>query len=432
MIKFHPSRSLRIKLALAFAIFGALISLLLSLSLFLITHNLGERLIDETLRAELTDYIARRARNPASLPPATNSIRGYVMQHAHADIEIPPALLTLDEGQHQIVLDNLPYRVAVQDQGDGRYFMLYNEIRQRHREEAFILYMTLGASLMILLSAAAGAWLAGRMVAPVTELAHRVANVHIGEQKVSISHGLGKDEIGQLALVFDDYLRRMRAFIERERNFTSDVSHELRTPLAIVQGVVELMDEDPNLQEKQKDRVARIGRANQDMIQLTSALLLMAREQNTEEEVKQTSDVCEMVHAVIEAHRHLLSPLTIIDFKRLAHPLVAAERTLFSIVVANLVKNAMIHTPSGQITVTVESGQVVVQDTGTGIHSDEIGKVFQRHFKGKGSEGSGIGLSLVKRICDRYGWETILESIEGNGTTAQLIFNRETLHAALT
>jgi signal transduction histidine kinase len=65
-----------------------------------------------------------------------------------------------------------------------------------------------------------------------------------------------------------------------------------------------------------------------------------------------------------------------------------------------------------------------VTDTGSGIHSEEIGKVFQRHFKGSGSTGSGIGLSLVKRICDKYGWETIIESTEGVGTSAQLIFIR--------
>ncbi len=70
----------------------------------------------------------------------------------------------------------------------------------------------------------------------------------------------------------------------------------------------------------------------------------------------------------------------------------------------------------------VEANALTVRDTGTGIRGDEIGKVFQKHFKGSGSTGSGIGLSLVKRICDRYGWEIIITSTEGFGTTAQLVF----------
>ena len=76
----------------------------------------------------------------------------------------------------------------------------------------------------------------------------------------------------------------------------------------------------------------------------------------------------------------------------------------------------------------MEANALTVHDTGIGIRGEEIGKVFQKHFKGTGSTGSGIGLSLVKRICDRYGWEIIISSTEGQGTTAQLIFgNRQNI-----
>jgi signal transduction histidine kinase len=90
--------------------------------------------------------------------------------------------------------------------------------------------------------------------------------------------------------------------------------------------------------------------------------------------------------------------------------------------VANLLRNAFTFTPSGSITITIEERLLTVTDTGTGIHSEQIGKVFQRHFKGSGSTGSGIGLSLVKRICDRYGWETIINSNQGVGTSVQLLY----------
>lgn len=415
--------SLRFKLTLTFAMFGAFISLLLSLGLSFTAHNLGERLIDETLRAELEDYMSRRMRNPASLPPHTLSIRGYVLHEGQEDADLPVELHGLQEGQYQLVIEQIPYRVAVRESGGVRFFMLFNEIRQRHREEAFRLYLLIGASIMVLLSATLGWLLAGRVVSPVAELARRVSAAHPEDAGESVSHGFAADEIGQLAGVFDDYLKRMRAFIEREQNFTADVSHELRTPLAIVQGVVEILQEDEQCQGRQRERMDRIGRANQDMINLTAALLLMAREEASGEEVRQTCDVCELATAVVESHRHLLSPLTQVELVCTDHLLIPAERTLLSIVVANLVRNAFIHTPSGSVTVSVKDRQLIVRDTGTGIRGEEMGKVFQRHFKGSGSAGSGIGLSLVKRICDRYGWETILESTEGEGTTAYLIFH---------
>jgi signal transduction histidine kinase len=92
-------------------------------------------------------------------------------------------------------------------------------------------------------------------------------------------------------------------------------------------------------------------------------------------------------------------------------------------VVANLIRNAFTNTPSGAVSISVKDNELTISDTGTGIRGEEIDKVFQRHFRGGGSTGSGIGLSLVKRICDRYGWETIIDSTEGQGTSVQFVFN---------
>jgi signal transduction histidine kinase len=413
---------LRFKLALILAIFGAMISLLLSLGLYFTAHNLGERLMDETLRAEIDDYIARHSRNPNSLPPATVSINGYLLTQGESNENIPPELISLRDGIHQLTLNDTPYRVAVVDTNGERYFMLFNENRQNHREKMFAIYLLSGALIMILISVWVGWWLAGRMVSPIEELALRVSRASPQEDAETIAHGFSNDEIGQLAQVFSSYLKRMRAFIDRERNFTSDVSHELRTPLSIVQGVVELMEEDKQLESKQKERIARIGRVNIEMVNLTTALLLMAREY-TDEEVVQACDVCEVVSVAIEMNRHLLTEKTSVNLVCHAHPNIAAERTLLSIVAANLIRNAFTYTPSGAISILVEDSGLTIRDTGTGIRGEEIAKVFQQHFKGTGSSGSGIGLSLVKRICDRYGWRVIIDSAEGYGTSAQLIYD---------
>lgn len=423
--------SFRFRLALTFAMFGAMVSLLLSIGLSFTAHNLGERLIDETLRAEIEDYISRRSRNPGSLPPATVSIRGYVFLPGQGRAEIPPELHDLIPGMYQLTLNNIPYRITVVDQADERYVMMFNEMRQRHRESTFLIYLVVGALIMTLLSAWIGWWLSGRVVAPIAELGRRVSKASPENNTLAIANGFEPDEIGKLALVFEGYLKRMRAFIDRERAFTADISHELRTPLAIVQGVVELMEEDVHLLDKQQERVARIGRATREMIAMTTALLLMAREASADEPVMQKCDVCDIVSHTIEMHRHLLSEQTTVKLVCLSHPHIEAERSLFGIVVANLIRNAFTYTPAGSVTITVEDNCLSVTDTGTGIHSEVIGKVFQRHFKGSGSTGSGIGLSLVKRICDRYGWETIMESTEGKGTSAQLIFVRSSAAASL-
>jgi len=414
--------SLKFKLALTFAIFGAMVSLLLSLGLAFSANSLGDRLMDETLHAEIEDYISRRSRNPNAFLPATASIHGYLLTQGQSNENIPPELLSLKGGIHQLTLNDTPYRVAVVDKNGERYFMLFNENRQNHREKTFTIYLVSGMLFMILISVCVGWWLAGRVVAPIEELARRVFRASPEEDAETIAQGFSSDEIGQLAQVFSAHLKRMRAFTDRERNFTSDVSHELRTPLAIVQGVVELMEEDKHLESKQQERIARIGRVNSEMVNLTAALLLMSREY-TDEAVVQACDVCEVVSVAVEMNRQLLSKKTSVNLVCRVHPNIGVERTLLSIVVSNLIRNAFTHTPSGVVSITVEDNGLTVSDTGTGIRGEEIGKVFQQHFTGTGSTGSGIGLSLVKRICDRYGWRIIIDSTEGQGTSAQLIFS---------
>jgi signal transduction histidine kinase len=416
--------SLRFKLALTFAAFGAMVSLLLSLGLQFAAHNQGERLMDETLSAEIDDYMNRRARNPNSLPPSTLSIRGYVLRQGEPIGGIPPELRHLDAGKHELTLAQIPYQILVVDKGGERYFMLFNEVRQQRREQTFLVYLMAGVLTMILISAGVGWWLAGHVVSPIAELSRRVSGAHPEDESLDVGAGFPADEIGLLAHVFGAYLKRMRAFIERERDFTADVSHELRTPLAIVQGVVEIMEDDGQLHGKQRERIARIGRANREMVNLTAALLLMSREQTAEEAVQQQCDVCEVVGESVEMHRHLLSADTRVDLHCDANPRIAAERTLLGVVVGNFIRNAFTFTKSGTVSVTVTGNSMTIADTGSGIRDEEIHKIFQRHFKGADSVGAGIGLSLVKRICDRYGWRATIESAEGRGTSVHLLFER--------
>jgi signal transduction histidine kinase len=417
------NQSLRTRLAVTFALFGILVSLLSAAGLFLTAHSLGLRLMDETLSAEIDDYLARKRVNPNALLPSTFTIRGYAHLPNQDSAGLAPELINLRPGGYQMTLDDIPYRIFVVDKARERFVMMFNATQQQRREQTFLAYIATGMFIMTLFSAWMGWWLAGKIVAPIIELARRVSNAAPEEGEQEISRGFSNDEIGTLAEVFGSYLRRMRAFIERERAFTADVSHELRTPLAIVQGVVELAEADDRLDDKMKERIARIGRANREMIDMTAALLLMAREEVPEEAVVQQCDVWDVVSHAIETYRHLLSAQTdiVLDCRSRIH--VSAERTLLGIVVSNLIRNAFTYTQSGAVGILLGEDGLTITDTGSGISGEEIGRVFERYFKGAESPGSGIGLSLVKRICDRYGWRAEIRSTLGKGTSVRLFFH---------
>ena len=91
--------------------------------------------------------------------------------------------------------------------------------------------------------------------------------------------------------------------------------------------------------------------------------------------------------------------------------------------VTNLVRNAIQHTASGKIRVLVKNDRVSVSDTGAGMAPDDLKLVTQLDDNKERHKKSGMGLSIVKRLCDRLGWELKIASERGRGTKVQLIFS---------
>jgi signal transduction histidine kinase len=365
--------------------------------------------------------MARRTRNPNSLPPDTASLRGYLGKAGTAGDNLPGPVRTLPPGQHEIELDGIPYRVAIDERGRDRYVILFNEERQKRREQRFLGYLITGAALMTLLSTLGGIWLAGRVIAPVTDLAQAVGRAD-PENPPRLAHDADPgDEIGELARAFDHYLSRLAAFVERERAFAADASHELRTPLAVIRGAAEVLADNPNLTSEQEERIARIERAAEEMAELIDALLLLAREENAPAE--EPCDAVRIAGDCIERYRGLAASRgTTLSLDARQAVSLTVPPALFTIVVANLVHNAVAHTRDGSIAVSLDSGVLTVRDTGSGIRGEELSRIFERHYRGPESAGAGIGLSLVKRVCDRLGWQIALQSDPIEGTTAILRF----------
>jgi signal transduction histidine kinase len=418
----RPPRDLRGRVALFFAGFGALVSLIMAVVLYQSAHDLGQRLIDETLTAELDDYIARRERNPASLPPSTIIVQGYV-RDTDGTGDVPEYLAGLSLGRYDIHLGTLSYRVAILEQGGTRYYLLYDTSLQARRETRFAWMLGLMAVSMTLLSALGGIWLSRSVVAPVADLAAMVRHRSPDDWEQPLADDFPTGEVGELARVFDRHLIRMRAFIERERAFSADISHELRTALAVILSATEVLLDDGTLSDKQQARIGRIERAARDMAELGTALLLMVREEHS----LAAGGGCvlaDVVRECVEKQHHLLSGKPIeVEVRTNPELVLSADAGLVEILVSNLIRNAFSYTAAGVVMVNQDDHSLTVSDSGKGIPGHAIEQVFIRHFRDMASEGAGIGLSLVKRICDRYGWQVRLESSELRGTSVTVSFS---------
>lgn len=415
------SRSLRFRVATAFAAIGGVISMVAAIGLYVAVRDAGERLIDETMNAEIEDYLSRRSRNPSSPPPATATLLGYVLPPRPGEPTPPSAIAEWPPGRYEIRLGKVFYRVAITDRGGGRYFLLYDETLFRDKQAGLILYLAVFVVLMTLLSGGLALWLAERVIEPVKELARRIREVRPDAHPVPLSADFPHDEVGELAHAFDQALDRLADFIDRERAFTADVSHELRTPIAVIRGAAEVLLADDTRPEKERQRLERIERGAADMADLSTALLVMARERDDER--RAPIDLAALVEESVDKHQHLLGSRPVeLTLELAARPQVVADANLVAIVIANLLRNSFTYTDRGSVHIRLDASTLTVTDSGLGIPSAALDKVFQRLYKGAHSEGAGIGLSLVKKICDRYGWSIVLDSEEGQGTRAVLRF----------
>lgn len=415
--------SLRYRVTFAFTLLGAFVSVTLALLLYHATIDVEQRLIAKTLDTEIADYLERYARDPNSRLPSSTVMRAYAIERGNR-ADVPDQLRNLAVGFHRLQLDDDYYFAEVVDTVERRIVVLYNDGQIRHREQQYQAFLAGGVLIMTLVAAALGYWLAGRVVSPVRELARRVRRLAPGDSRVKLVDQFSDDEVGVLAASFDDYQGRLQAFIEREQAFTADVSHELRTPLAIVEGAAEVLQEDPRLEDDQRQRIQRILRATQVMAQTTAALLELAREQV----VGRPGSACyvdAVLNEVVENHRSILDRKqveVVVTVK--ANPQLSVAPALLRIVVGNLIRNAFAYTSQGQVTIELEDSGIRVTDTGVGIADDHLDDIFKPFYSDQG--GEGIGLSLVKRICLRYGWRLEVSSRLGTGTCFSLLFTPST------
>jgi len=133
--------------------------------------------------------------------------------------------------------------------------------------------------------------------------------------------------------------------------------------------------------------------------------------------------VVPVVKDAIEQNQHLFSQKPIeIEFIVRAEPILSVSAPVLRVAVLNLVQNAFQYTAAGKITVLIDEDRVTIADTGKGIEDSKLDTVKQPHFRGTGSQGFGLGLAIVSRLCRRVGWHFDIDSELEKGTRVHLIF----------
>ena len=304
----------------------------------------------------------------------------------------------------------------------------------RHLDEAFedSVLLSLAIAVAASLAAAAGVstFLALRIVRPVRALAAaatRIAQGRYGE-RVPVT---GSDELAQLASAFNEMALTLESSEQRRRELLSDVAHELRTPLATVDGYLEgiadgVVPADADTLAVLRAETGRLKRLAHDLARVSAA-----EERQLRLRIEPVA-VDAVVRAAAEAARPSFAAKRVqldVDCDTRLPP-VGVDADRIGEVLANLLENALRHTPSGRRVVLSAHRrdgalELTVADEGEGLGAEQLERIFERFYRadpGRSRErgGTGIGLTIARAIVEAHGGRIRAES-EGPGRGARFV-----------
>ena len=428
-------RRLRSRIILSFLLLGTGLTLLFAFATNWTRNRVENQLVEDVMNRNITEYARQYFSDPERKPEfSVQQMLGRVVRRERFEQlrQEQPDWYELPDGIHSIRGKNpdgsqFAYKLAVRKTPDEWFFLAY-DMTQATRGEVQFQRAIFGSVLVFsLFSLLVGWWAASRVMSPVSELAQRLRESGTGEpEPAPLAPHFAEDEVGELARALDDYAARLTEVVRRDREFNADVSHELRTPLSVVKGAVELMLSRPDLDDKTKMRLERIQRAERQCTDLINALLLLSRN----ERGHGATDVAKVAEQLLEAHRFQLGgkPLGLRLEGEPGRVVVDAPEAAVTVALSNLIGNAVKYTSEGEVVVRLLDNAVEVIDSGPGLTAEDAARLFERGYRGSHAEhtqGGGIGLSIVRRLCALYGWSVRVVPGDEHGVVATLSFSPE-------
>ena len=295
-------------------------------------------------------------------------------------------------------------------------------------------------ALALLLGTAASAGLgygvARRGLRPVRQIAEAVGSIGADDltQRIGVQGWPG--ELTVLAASFDGLLTHLDESFARLSQFSADMAHELRTPLANLRGEAEVALTKSRTPEEYQCTLASALEEYEKLAQLIDSLLFLARAENPEASLQKK---CLDAHQEAERIAEFYRPLALEKGVSLCvegSGILYADTELLGRALANLLENALTHTPrSGTVTIHAAAGEVSISDTGCGIAPEHLPHLFERLYRAdpaRSGRGSGLGLALVATIAQLHGGSAKAESELGKGTRVTITLPYDPITSKMT
>jgi two-component system sensor histidine kinase BaeS len=255
---------------------------------------------------------------------------------------------------------------------------------------------------------------------PVKKLKEATETIAKGDFDVTVDVS-SKDEMGQLARSFNFMSEALKREDMIRKHLASNIAHELRTPLTIMKanlegladGVIEYSEKEIRSLKDEVERLIQLVEGIEDVTRAEASFLKM--------DIMEEIDLADIIERNIVSVKKMAEERNV----ELIYPpdgslRVISDKEKLNSIIKNLISNALKFTEKG--TITVQSGvederfYIEVSDSGRGMETEEVEHIFERFYKGLGSRGKGIGLSIVKDLVDAMGGTIDVESTPGKGS----------------
>lgn len=319
-------------------------------------------------------------------------------------------LWRFQDGMHDATRKGRPVRVVLRTRSDGGRFAVAQSTGVRDElasDMAFRTVLPIGALIPCLMLVIA--FVIARSLRPMVRLADEL-DARPADDMTALPLRDLPSELNPFVSSINGLLLRVHDMMEQQRRFIADAAHELRTPLTALSLQAENLDQ-VELPLAARERLALLRQGMRRSKHLLEQLLVLARHDAARSDRAQ----CEVVEldrtaksVIADLLHQAISRGVDLGFERADSIPVHGEPVMLAAMIRNLIDNALRFTPEGgkiDVAIYQDGAACILQieDTGPGISSDEIGRIFEPFFRGQRPEGEGVGLglSIVKRIVDR-------------------------------
>lgn len=273
-------------------------------------------------------------------------------------------------------------------------------------------------------------YVASKAIKPVHQLIDSASEINESNISSRLPLPQNKDEIYKLATTFNELLNRIENSMHQQKQFTADASHEMRTPLTIIKGTLEVLLRKQRTPEQYEQKINEVINQTDRLSFLFDQLLQLARaESNITLVKKENISLKKKIESLITVN-NLLKKDNQLIYNIPANCVVIGDSVLLDSILENLISNAIkYNTPNGNVIFewNEKSNSLLIKDEGIGISKEQLPYLFNRFYRADNSrsstiQGNGLGLSIVKRLCELQHINISVESIENKGTTFTLQF----------